>query len=184
MPPRVCAVWDCRETIRHDHVVCLEHYPGMKAGELDKCPDCGRLKEAKYDKCLECYHKGQRKAPAVRTRKKPTRKRTTPEVAGAPDAKPQKDADTGVFHVYVCVKDDGKYYVGQTNHLPSRMLEHQRKATSGNEPSMKLVWFSYVRTRDEAGAYEAYLSELTGRNERAVTRMVVEFKQLVAELNG
>lgn len=184
MPPRVCAVWDCEERIRHTHVVCREHFPAFAKGELDKCPDCGRLKEAKYDKCLECYRKGERKAPKDKVKSRRTRKRTPPEVAGAPDAQPQRDAETDVFYVYVCEKEGGGYYVGQTNHLLARMREHRQKAGAGSEPSMKLVWFSFVRTRNEARSYEAYLSELTGANPRAVTRMVVEFEQLVAELNG
>lgn len=53
--PNQCQFWDCKETIRSDHYLCLNHYNRHKAGGIDKCPACGKYKDANYSVCYNCY---------------------------------------------------------------------------------------------------------------------------------
>ena len=94
------------------------------------------------------------------------------------------------FYVYILELDGDnnrtEYYVGQTNNLRARKREHERGTaitTQGRNP--KLVWFSAVRTRAEAEAYEKHLQDLALRNNgRAITNMIIQFEDLVRALDN
>jgi predicted GIY-YIG superfamily endonuclease len=69
----------------------------------------------------------------------------------------------------------------------ARKREHQHgtgaKTTKGRNP--KLVWFTAVRTRAEAEAYEKHLQELSHKsNARAITDLIIQFEDLVLDLDN
>ena len=184
MPTKVCGFWDCNVGIRGNYVVCKDHYPDYADGLLDTCPSCGQFKSVEYDVCKNCYG-----APSKRTRTAKSKK-AAPKVKesacayapGAPDAGPQRDDETAVFYVYILDRDDNTYYVGQTNHLKARLVEHRKAARAGSELTSDLVWFALQYTREEAVDYETYLTKLVHTNRRAITRLIADFNSLVDEL--
>ena len=208
MPTKLCGFWDCEEEIDDKYEVCRDHYADFRDGYLDECPECGWLKDEQYELYLSC-HRGDteqvdkpsglfgRVVQAVREgleetnqrEKRPARppqREKTPEpvVPGRSITEPRRDDDTEVFYAYICECNDGGFYAGQTNDLRARIYEHRRgktKSLVGREP--KLVWFSRTRTRDDARTYEKYLWELINSNERAITRLVIEFNDLIGEIH-
>ena len=179
---KVCNHFECAESIPSEHYLCTPHWVQEQKGEIDECGNCGKFKSAEYEHCLPCkwaFSRSKRKADKS-PRKTKVAESTPDYVLDAPDPRPRKDEDTAVFYVYLLSLSDGKFRPGLTNDLKSRVLEHNRgktKDTSGKNP--KLVWFSRVRTRSEAEAYEKYLEKLCREeNDRPVSRMVVEFLEL------
>lgn len=181
--PKICEFVECDESIRSNHHLCRPHWEQEQDDEIDKCGGCGQYKLSEYELCLTC------KREQSRSKKKSSRNKTKSKVAeskpeyvvGAPDPRPRKDDETDVFYVYLLSLSDSKYYAGQTNNLKARILEHNRgKTRSTADKNPKLVWFSRVRTRSEAEAYEKELSKLCrDENDRAVSTMVVEFLEII-----
>lgn len=209
---KTCRYFDCDESIPSNHVVCRYHYDDYKVDLLNDCPNCGRLKSVHYELCLSCKNKkssagtpkkrskgffgkatavvreiieevgNEPKSPPKRsgnTAKKPAKSPKT-------SRSPWKDSETGSFYVYVMALDGGaEYYVGQTNDVRSRKLEHQQgrtKTTAGRNPQLK--WFTRVRTREEAVEYERHLTKLSkAAGGRAITRMIIEFGDLVQSID-
>ena len=63
-------------------------------------------------------------------------------------------------------------------------MEHRdgrTKSTAGRDP--KLVWFTIVRSRDEATELEPLIKELCDRNPREIRRRIVGFQNLVRLLD-
>ncbi len=162
--------------------MCRPHWELEQDDFIDECAKCGQYKASEYELCLTCKRELSR---SKRKASKPSRKTKVAEskpeyVLDAPDPRPRKDDETDVFYVYLLSLSDSKYYAGQTNNLKARILEHNRgKTKSTADKNPKLVWFSRVRTRSEAEAYEKELSELCrDENDRPVSRMVIEFLEL------
>ncbi len=159
MAPKACGFWDCDEQIRSNYVVCRDHYPDFKDGNLDECPNCGQLKDASYEFCLPCNRKGASRAhsqaskgPSVLgrlvaaildtgedeseptpARRKP-RRRQVREVGGgyAVERSPawaKNDEGVEVFYTYILKLDDSSYYAGHTRELLPRLMEHGDGAT-------------------------------------------------------
>ena len=176
---RTCAFWDCDNSIRADDILCLQHFHEYQDGDIDKCPDCGRGKYARYDVCLDCY--GKRPAKPTRQAQKQARPRYEKEHSEAWEA---RDEDASEFYVYILKLDGGKFYAGQTRDIRERLMEHRdgtTKSTAGQDP--KLVWFTIVSTRDEAEELEVELKKMVDRNPREVRRWVRKFRDLVEELD-
>ncbi len=170
-----CQFWDCNETIRRDHYLCLNHYTRAQAGNIDKCPSCGRYKDAEYDVCLACY---RHTASAWATTRAQTAERGNREFSA--------DRDADRFFVYVLLLNDGTYYPGQTREILERLHEHrnnQTLSTRGKQP--KLQWFTTVPTRREAIDLEAKLQQLNSSpaGRRQIGRLIIDFKKLVDELD-
>ena len=173
--PNQCQFWDCKETIRRDHYLCLGHYTRHQTGDIDKCPSCGKYKDAHYDVCLNCYRQ---------TASTWATSRTQVTEWGTREFSVDRNADR--FFVYVLLLNDGTYYPGQTREMLERLHEHrnnQASSTRGKEP--KLQWFTAVSTRREAVDLEAYLQQLNSNpaGRREINRMVVDFKKLAGELD-
>ena len=83
-----------------------------------------------------------------------------------------------VHYVYILRLRDNTLYVGQTNDLNSRMVEHTvdagSKATKGQEP--RLVWFSH--THDRAGA-----KQMEQRLQEALKRSPLEIEDVIERFN-
>lgn len=173
--PNQCQFWDCKETIRRDHYLCLSHYTRYQAGGINKCPSCGKYKDAEYDVCLNCYRQ---------TASTWATSRTQVTERGNREFSADKEADR--FFVYVLLLNDGTYYPGQTREILERLHEHrnnQAPSTRGKEP--KLQWFTTVSTRREAVDLEAYLRQLNSNpaGRREINRWVVDFRKLADELD-
>ena len=204
-----CAFWDCHEPLRADDVVCRDHYAGYATGDFDECPGCGRLKDAGYDVCLECFngvvarHAGPWQSPfnvpgnirdAVRepglpeharaARRAGVRERVSRYEIERSDAWDYGDRGVKVFYTYILKLNDGAFYAGHTRELRPRLMEHRdgaNKATARRDP--KLVWFAPMRTRQKAARYEAELKELIDRNPREFRKMMIDFGDLVRSVD-
>ena len=170
-----CQFWDCNESIRSDHYLCLNHYNRHIAGSINKCPACEKYKDAEFDVCRNCYRQAASAwAP----------KRANAGQQGNREFAADKDADR--FFVYVLLMNNGRYYVGQTREIHERLHEHRNGMsyqTRGREP--KLQWFTTVATRKEAADLEAELQRLNSNpaGRREINRWVVDFKKLADELD-
>lgn len=169
--PKVCAMWDCSQVIRRNHFLCFDHYEGMEKGRIDRCPGCGRFKSARYETCPDC-----RSAKQGSVRSAYPKEHSDAWAAG--------DADATEFYVYILKLNNGKFYAGQTRELRPRLMEHRdggTKSTAGKDP--KLVWFTETLTREQATELEVELKELCDKNPREIRNMVIDFKDLVEELD-
>ena len=94
------------------------------------------------------------------------------------------DAGATEFFVYILKLDGNAFYAGQTRELRERLMEHRdgdTVSTAGKNP--RLVWFTKVSTRDEATTLESELKRLCDENPREVRRRVLQFQDLVQELD-
>ena len=168
---KTCRVWNCEVAISGRYLYCREHYYAHQNGELDDCPSCGRAKEVKYETCTEC-----RSTATTRTPKRYQREHSKAWEAG--------DSEATEFFVYILKLNDGSFYAGQTRELRERLMEHRdgtTKSTAGKSP--KLVWFNSVDTREEAEFWEVDLKKMCDRDPREIRRWVLDFKDLVDELD-
>ena len=85
------------------------------------------------------------------------------------------------WYVYVLELSDGGYYVGQSNNLPVRHLEHlldvgseRTRGKSGN-----LVWFNQVGSRDGARSMERRVQRAIDSSPQKFESMRQTFRQLV-----
>ncbi|MDE2843086.1 MAG: GIY-YIG nuclease family protein [Chloroflexota bacterium] len=160
-----CEFWNCDRKIPKGHFYCREHYEGFRIGEIDDCPKCGRGKQAQYETCLGCR-------PA-----RPYREEYSP-------AWEVEDSRAREFFVYILQLNNGKFYAGQTRELRERLMEHRAgttRSTAGKNP--KLVWFAVLGSRRDATAAEVELKELCDKNPREVRRLIIDFRDLVKELD-
>ena len=72
-----------------------------------------------------------------------------------------------MYYVYVLLSiKDGKFYIGQTNNLRSRVERHHFgyvKSTKHRRP-IKFIYYREFKTRSEAMRYEKYLKSGAGHN--------------------
>ena len=115
---KICEFWSCQEEVRDDHFLCRDHYSQFQEDSIDKCPSCGRYKDAQYETCLECNAKLQPRT----TRESRAPYRTHRDVDPAWEA---GDAETETFFAYVLKLDAGEFYAGQTRDLRARLMEHR-----------------------------------------------------------
>lgn len=75
--------------------------------------------------------------------------------------------------------NDGRYYIGQTNCLESRLNRHQSgqvRSTKSRLP-VKLVYFEEFETRQESMFREKYLKSL--KSHSAVNTLISNFDGLI-----
>ena len=82
---------------------------------------------------------------------------------------------------YILQLDDGTYYVGQTNHLATRFIEHSldtgAEATKGQRG--KVVFFTHTHDRASAKAVETRLQRTLERSPLAIEAIVREFESMI-----
>ena len=88
-----------------------------------------------------------------------------------------------VYYVYIMQNgDDGQFYIGQTNDLEARVLEHSldagAEATKGG--SFGLVWFTHTHDRDMAKRMEERLQRTLARSPLEIEELVDRFDRLLA----
>jgi predicted GIY-YIG superfamily endonuclease len=82
---------------------------------------------------------------------------------------------------YILQRDDGTYYVGQTNNLATRLLEHSldtgAETTKGQGGKVK--FFTHTHDRVSAKAVETRLQRTLERSPLAIEAIVAEFESMV-----
>lgn len=69
-----------------------------------------------------------------------------------------------MFYVYILQLKDHSYYVGYSENLKARVMEHNRgtvKTTKDGGP-LKLIFYSAFKTKLKAIKFERYLKEGSG----------------------
>jgi len=84
-----------------------------------------------------------------------------------------------LFFVYILRTSKNTLYIGQTNNLEKRILEHKRKSGSASKylrmfPDFQLVYKETYKTRSESLKREAALKKLTKAQKEALIRDVVQ----------
>ena len=82
--------------------------------------------------------------------------------------------DPIVWYVYILDQGD-RFYVGQTNDIEARLLEHGTKGRSG-----RLVWFNQASTRESAKTMESRLQRTLDSDPDGIVRLVNQFDRLLA----
>jgi len=75
------------------------------------------------------------------------------------------------FFVYILCCSDESYYVGHTDNLDQRMIQHGSGAVSGytaTRQPVQLVWFEEFPTREEAKLVEARIKKWSRRKKEAL----------------
>ena len=177
----VCGYWRCNRAIAPNHFLCAEHFEDYRDYLIDRCPTCGRFKDAMYELCLDCANKRtftQWKPPV----KIPTMHRRYSIEHSKAWEKADKQKDR--FFVYACKLDGGEFYIGQTGELRERMSEHRDEPKSpiyGRNP--KLQYFEILPNRKAAESREVELKRIRDSNPRQLRRMILAFKDLIRELD-
>ena len=150
---------------------CIQHYHMWKDGFLDQCPKCREFKSKRYPYCQRC----QLGISGDTLEKNYSLEHSEAWLKGDKNAKQ--------FYAYVLQLNDGKYYVGHTRNLRPRLKEHRNgevKSTVGMMPC--LVYFEIKQNRELAAYREAELKGLRDANPRKLTKLIIEFQDLVREV--
>jgi len=176
----ICGYWKCNRHIPYNHFLCAEHYEDWQYGLINRCPRCGRFKDALYELCLDCVYR------------RPVTRWEPPVVISTAnqhynvehfDAWIKGDKRADRFFVYILKLDNGDFYVGQTRELRERLSEHRDNKTSstaGRNP--KFQYFEVLPTREAAELREAELKRLKDSNPRQIRRMIIGFQDIIREL--
>ena len=198
-----CRFGGCDAPAGRDETVCFDHYVDLKAGALNGCPGCKRLKPRTSPHCRDCAAETSGRTQGDRTQATGAlRQRLIARVTGPPDehsrirerrgryepessyAWDRGDENATVYYTYILKMDGAEFYYGHTRDLRARLSEHR----DGSSPStagrqLRLVWFTETPTRAEAASLEAALKELNDRNPREIRKMVIRFQDLVREMS-
>ncbi len=86
-----------------------------------------------------------------------------------------------LHYVYILRLADGSFYIGQSNNLDMRVVEHHLDAgalaTKGQDS--RLVWFSHTHDRESAQQMESRLQSLLERSPLAIEEQVARFSRLL-----
>ena len=96
----------------------------------------------------------------------------------------KKDGGINQFYVYILRLNNGKFYVGHTKELITRITEHregQTISTAGENP--KLRYFEVFPTREEAMVREHELKRHIKHDQREIYRMIWNFHDLISEID-
>ena len=177
----ICRYWDCNKSSLDNHFVCDEHHQDWVDGLLDKCPNCGRLKDVMYYFCLDCYF-GRRvikpKPPAEIPNPDQHFKVEFSEAwtDGYMGPKPER-----VF-VYVLTFADGGLYAGHTTDIREQLSEHREAKipfTAGRNPELK--YMEIAATMKDAEMREVELKRLIETNPRQIHLMISKFSDHMVE---
>jgi len=136
--------------------LCNEHYSDEKEGIIDKCKECGNYKLKEYKVCVVCkFKKGS-------------------------SHKKEKQVTLDKHFVYMLKLNNGKYYIGESSDIRSRLVEHrdgETISTQGLEP--KLKYFEVLDSKEGGKKREKELKDLYKKNPRIIRRMCIEFEDLI-----
>ena len=166
---KTCQYWNCNINIRSNHFLCAEHYEDYLEYVIDKCPECGRYKDAGFDVCKDCY--GALKKGSV------DKKSDSP--IRIEHSKAWEKGDQGVekFFVYILKDEKGEFYSGHTRDLRIRYGYHtdgKVKSTSGRK--QKLIYYETLSNRKSAELREVEIKKLINYNEYKIRKMIQDFQ--------
>ncbi len=170
-PIRRCEFWACTTPIKNNEILCIDHYYMFQDGSLDLCPKCNRYKSIAYKHCRDC----QFNLPIAMKELSYKPERSKAWMKG--------DEGSQQFYVYIMGLDNGNYYIGQTRDIRKRLANHRNdkvKSTAGLNP--KLRYFYIVDSRIIATILEAILKEVNDRDPREITKLVLQFQDLIREV--
>ena len=179
--PNQCLFWSCQTPIRAEHIFCYAHLQDLQDGLIDECPGCGKAKSKDYELCIVCNKRTSRYGRRTYGGAAKKSQWYKPEYS---EAWEKADAKAERFFAYILKLEDGRFYAGQTRELRERISEHRDgrvKSTAGRNP--KLVWFTSIASRESATALEVELKKLVDSNPREIRRMMLNFQDLVRELD-
>ena len=179
---KFCSYAGCKKDIPSNHFLCTEHYEDYSSQLIDQCPKCGRFKIIDYKLCSDC-----RFGRPVKTVSSPIGIPVKKDHISIEHSKTWEKADkeSTKFFVYILKLDNGKFYIGQSNDLRSRLREHrdgETLSTKGLHP--KLQYFEILPNRDSVARREAELKADYDKNPRQIRRMLIEFGDLCKELEN
>ena len=177
----VCAYVGCKTRIPPRHFLCSEHYEDWQDELINQCPKCGRFKDAQYNLCSACYYHRptSRWTPPVDLLQQKRR----PKIEHS-KAWEKADKDRTRWFVYILKLDGGEFYVGHTGELRERLMEHlDGKTDTIKGLKWKLQYLEILAGRTAAELRESELKLIAKSNPRQIRRMIIEFKDLIDELN-
>lgn len=125
--------------MNYGQTLCVRHRGAPKRPDVHRCVRCDQYTTSPFDACNNCRDRA-------------------PEIAREWKI---KDALAAEFYTYILHLSNGTFYPGQTRDLQHRVKEHLAgnvSSTAGLDP--KLVWFSAVKTRQEAADIEFILKHM------------------------
>ena len=157
-----CAKIECDKPASYDYPLCYPHWRSYDRFEILECERCHRVDEmvgelSEEDLCPDCIaDKG------------------VPVHVHAP-------LGHHVYFLYILKLDGGKFYVGMTTDLESRLQEHKdglTRSTKGKNP--KLVWFEkFYGNKESVEDDEKNLTLLSRHNPRAIRRTIGNWRSLM-----
>lgn len=129
---------------------------------MQKCIKCGKctIKNLNHDLCYTCWSEKRVKDENTLPKKK------FEDILN----------DFKIPTVYIMFYDKGKYKIGYTNDLNSRLIEIKRKY-----PSNKLVYFKEFIYETEARLFEVWLKELSTRE---LNRIISAFQDKIYKVQN
>lgn len=176
----VCAYWNCYKEMSDKVLLCHEHGLAMNKGIIDQCPRCGRFKDIRQKYCSTCQY-GRPVAAWRRIRE--IHKPDSSEEMEHSEKRKKGDKVAPGFYVYVMELYDGTFYIGHSRELRQKIYDHRNgkvKSTVGRQP--KLVYFEILPGREDVTRRETELKKIRSSNPRELTRMLIQFKDLISEL--
>lgn len=88
------------------------------------------------------------------------------------------------FYVYILKCSDGSFYVGHTDDLEKRMINHEDGTFSGYTSErlpVELVWLAHFSTRDEAFAMERKIKNWSRCKKQALVNGEFEFLKEISK---
>jgi len=168
---KTCQYWNCNINVRSNHFLCAEHYEDYLEYVINKCPVCGRYKDAGFDVCKDCYSS--------------SKKRGTDNISNSPIrreySKAWEKGDQGVekFYAYILKDDKGNFYAGHTRDLRIRYGYHTDgmvKSTAGRE--QKLKYYDTFNNRQDAISREMELKTLINTNKFKIRQIIQDFEDV------
>ena len=177
---RLCSYAGCKKKVPSNHFLCNEHYEDYISKLIDQCPKCGRFKINDYKYCADCHF--GRPAKKISTAKQTQINKNNVGIEHSTTWE-KADKEATQFFVYILKLDTGKFYIGHSREPRIRLQEHldgQTQSIKGLNP--KLKYFEILPTRHSAECREADLKVIYDRNPRQIRRMLINFQDLIAEL--
>ena len=161
-----CARWGCKETATYEYPLCLSHWRGWDAHELEECTRCywffddgGGFSQYDFDDyssdlpflCNDCLYDilTAKRHPSGRESHTIKNLETSAQWdCGAPGKRrvlAHVPLERTLHYIYVLKLSDSTFYVGQTNNLEIRLRDHgdrEQWQTRGKDP--KLVYFETI----------------------------------------
>ena len=174
-----CSYAGCKKQIPSNHFLCAEHHEDYKSQLINECPKCGRFKNTYYKYCADCQF--GRPVKRIFTNKQIKAKMNSIAIEHSP-AWEKADKEAIQFFVYILKLNDGKFYVGHSREPRVRLYEHLDGETSIKGLNPKLKYFEILSSRVSAEEREAQLKNINEKNPRQIKRMIMEFNDLISEL--